>query len=362
MMNENYKLNIETLTPVCIGSGTTLSPYSDFLLNKSEHKIYYINHELVKGALTKKPELIDEYVDGVSIGMDNTRSNFRVEDFYRNKLQLDIKKTALRTVNATSSGIKQLYTIIKNAGIHPYIPGSSIKGAIKTALLYDWLMQDDGQKWLKMFLTNFRDNEKRRAHEKELDMQFDRFQPEVSDSSLFGENILMVIDTKRLHLRTGVLTIPQTWETIIAHSKSSFSINCKVKENMENLDWNYIQKAVNHYTRDANDREWGMLEDLGDKIPIEKYDRLYDFYEIINKKVDEENKATAFMRVGSGKGYFFNSVGLAVHDFEDGKYFENFLRTYGQQKFKNPDHFPVTRPIDVETFMPLGWVRIENNN
>jgi len=155
--SKQYQIKITSLTPICIGDGQKLSPFSDYKLKRD--KLIYLNHEKIKGALENNPNLIDDYVEGIILGKDNTGNNFDVEIFFLNRAKLALNALTQRTIDSTVNpkGNKNLYTIIKNSGVHPYIPGSSLKGAVKTTLLYNWLM-DKNNHWCEDYLKLYDKN------------------------------------------------------------------------------------------------------------------------------------------------------------------------------------------------------------
>ncbi len=378
---KTYLLEIETLTPVGIGSGDKLSPYADVIIDEANKQVHYINHEAVKNRLAAKPELIDDYVNGITGGMDNNRSHFKIKNFIEQRLGLAPQAYIRKSVSGNVKGAKELYTIIKNAGIHPYFPGSSIKGAIKTPLLYNWLIGDHDPKgkesWLSRYLRSIKERSDTVELEKELSDEMEKFQPAISDSSLLPVDGVKIITISRLHLKEGKTTIPQTWETISPKQKASFSLTVKPKEDSADLSWNTIGKSINRFSRHSNERELELLESMGDKINDNQYNKLFDFYEDMNAKIEQaeaEGNKVAYLKLGSSKGYFFNSVGLAVYDADQGdkKLFLSFLKQNGFGKIYNkerkrmepyklnPEEFPLTRNIDVATYCPIGWVKITN--
>ena len=150
---KQYHIKITSITPVCIGDGQKLSPFSDYKLKVD--KLIYLNQETIQQILKTRPNLIEDFVKGIITGMDNTGSKFDIESFFYNRAKVDLASITLKTIDSTAvpKGNKNLYTIIKNAGVHPYIPGSSLKGAVKTALLYNWLM-DKNNHWCKDYLKS----------------------------------------------------------------------------------------------------------------------------------------------------------------------------------------------------------------
>jgi CRISPR-associated protein Csm5 len=371
MKQQSLNIQLSALTPVCIGTGQILSPYSDFVIE--DKKIYYVDQQLIKQRLAEKPHLIDEFVKGVANGFDNNRSTFDLNQFLYSKLGIDIRKEyRMKTSSHANESKQQLYTIIKNAGVQPYIPGSSLKGAIKTALLYDWLVNDaEGQKVIVRLLKN----PKEEMVNKEIEQAFGRFNPGFSDSSLLDTDKMVCIDTKRLHIKKGNTAIPQTWESIATEAKATLSFSTKENANFRYVDWKELCRVGNQYAKAGIQCEWDILEEAaGEKMTDDVYNKLYDFYETMYNNIDEANENTAFLKLGSGKGYYFNSVGLALFEADKSEKktaFLNFLKDSGFGKvYKketgkmedydlDPHDFPITRVIDVNRVQPIGWVKLE---
>jgi len=380
IMAKQYQVKITTLTPVCIGDGQRLSPFSDYKLKRD--KLIYLNQEVIKKALEKQPDLIDDYVEGIISGMDNTGSKFDIDSFLYNRAKLDLSSLKLKEVDSTAQpkGNKNLYTILKQVGKYPYIPGSSLKGAIKTALLYNWLM-DKNNYWCKDYLKLLDKNssltqeelkDKKIEFEDIFDNQLEKFEFAVSDSDIFPENSIKAIDTKRLHLKEGKFTIPQTWEAIKENCSATITIN-SIKENKDKLlNWSEICKIVNSYTLNSNDREWEIFNSCGaenNKFDVKLNDIKRIFYKFYKKSEDDINKAdetACYLRLGSGKGYYFNSIGLALYNADKTNNKVLFYKFLKQMKFKSSKkyrlhatEFPLTRVLDLETYNPLGWVKLE---
>ncbi len=372
-MTQQYQVKITTLTPVCIGDGQKLSPFSDYKLKGD--KLIYLNQEVIKKALEKQPNLIDDYVRGIISGMDNTGNKFDVESFFYHRAKLDLSSLKLKEVDSTAQpkGNKNLYTILKQVGKYPYIPGSSLKGAIKTALLYNWLIENNNdwcENYLKLLdknssLTQEELKDKKKKFEDILDNQLKKFEFAVSDSDIFPENSIKVIDTKRLHLKEGKFIIPQTWEAIKENNNVSISISSIKTEAVELINWTEICSIINQYSQNSNDQEWEIFKNFrNEKNKLS--DNLFSFYETIKKSINNADDKTCYLRLGSGKGYYFNSIGLALFktDRTNNKVlFYKFLR---QMKFKvskkyrlQAKEFPLTRVIDFKNQEPLGWIKME---
>lgn len=128
------KLILETLTPVHIGCGETIEPYEYVIADK----LYRINLEKFIRFLSDKDR--ETFLKISSENMVFTR------DFIRKKA--DLSSVTEYSMNVPGD-VKEIYetkmsdpnnqlsvqTFIKTNS-KPFIPGSSIKGAIRTALLY----------------------------------------------------------------------------------------------------------------------------------------------------------------------------------------------------------------------------------
>ena len=379
-MNESA-YRITTLTPVSIGDGNTLSAFADYVLEKG--KIHYINQQIIRDKMGKNPELIDFYVEGMIRGKSNTTNTFDLKNFIFNRLKLTLQQVASHCIEAKNvSGKKEFYTVVKNAGQSPYIPGSTLKGAIKTALLYDWLIEaDEGQQWCSNYLNNITNKGLTATLDKELSREFDKFELGVSDSSLLEFDTLQAIDIKRLNIKKGTLDIPQTREAVkenIACEREIRNVRKLIAEKADgtkvykNYSWEELCRIINTFSRHSSDAEWTILSETGKKIDDDIYFSLEDFYEDVEKKT--ESSTTAYLRLGTGKGFYFNSIALALYDCdgtENKGQFLKFLKTCGYGKVYNtkqrqveeydlnPDEFPITRFVEITETKPLGWIQLE---
>ena len=163
---EHYEIKIETLSPVMVGSGEEYEPYN-FVIDRQEKMLYFLGDLyplLQKG-------LISPHIFNTSGPLAPWRIHFELQ----RRLQL-VKKEALYSV-PVSDGIvaahidferkfrgNQLnarFQIKRHARRQaktkkgytwfPYIPGSSLKGAIMTALQAQYLRKFGGKEWWKMF-------------------------------------------------------------------------------------------------------------------------------------------------------------------------------------------------------------------
>ena len=127
-------IKIETLTPVHVGSGSLLYNNSDFIKEKIDDDFYLvvISEDKIGKLLGNKGEqFINLWLDTIARKKNikdfiaRFYENAKVDDYAKRKILL------FASVNPSDT----LKEILHNGMGLPYIPGSSIKGAIRTAIL-----------------------------------------------------------------------------------------------------------------------------------------------------------------------------------------------------------------------------------
>lgn len=143
---KNYKLKMRTQAPIHIGDGSQYDGMTSF-----EHARNFItldSHSLFK-ALNEAGIDVSEFSKWViEEKSERDYRKPRIADFIRSKYPArseEIVQALLRTgkTKLENLSLTRIYsdiaTCLKNADNKPYIPGSEIKGAVVTAIMYDWL-------------------------------------------------------------------------------------------------------------------------------------------------------------------------------------------------------------------------------
>lgn len=158
-------------TPVYIGSGKNLKAY-EYIYNKDTQEVVFLDEHKWISFLAKN-KLMDSYAEYVSqmakkVGGKNKnlyKNENLLEWLVRNGVNEDeTYKLALRRSfarkNVISSGgggaLNDVACCMSAPDGRPYIPGSSIKGALSTAIMYNLIRQNDTLKekyWSK--ISNF---------------------------------------------------------------------------------------------------------------------------------------------------------------------------------------------------------------
>lgn len=141
---ETFQIEVETLTPVHVGSGRKLMANSEFLIR---------NVRKSDGTIIRKIGIVDEDKVLKIIGVDRIEEWMQVIEkntdlsklLKAGKEDLSLKDFAKRTIllNKKETGSENYLKEHILTGNRPYIPGSSIKGSIRTALLTSILNSQD---------------------------------------------------------------------------------------------------------------------------------------------------------------------------------------------------------------------------
>lgn len=135
---KTYKITLTTIGPVFIGSGRTISKKEYVILKNNEVGILDI--EKLYQQLKKKN--LDTEFENYLLG--NTRPNMSFWLRQQNLTNEEMKQCINYTISYAEKG-KQNFEIkefIKDAYQMPYIPGSSLKGMLRTILLSSDILQN----------------------------------------------------------------------------------------------------------------------------------------------------------------------------------------------------------------------------
>lgn len=368
------KCNIKVLSPVHIGSGEKYNA-SEYVNSKAKDK---------KGNIFKIIKRMDVSQYFLSLDDDKkddflrdlSNPNFNLKDFDSKIPNTFMKYRAINKSKKEITPTQEITEAIKTIN-ELYIPGSSIKGAIKSAILY-YVHDDDmifdisrnvignnGRvnnrnytKWINKIFTS---NKAPTPAQGDI-MKF----LQVSDSSSIKSPTIYDVATVMASFRRGnnefysrnKRTHEPTLsflETITRGNNLSFELNNNYNsdvfkrlglENKKHLiDIDNIKKSIFVFSKALINHELEFAED---------YDiaYLYKFYSKLEKQNSLESPV---LKIGAGSGFLSTTIGLKIK-----KYDENlFDKIADGTRGKNYDYsFPKSRKITQVGGMPLGWVRL----
>lgn len=348
------EFKIKTLTPVHIGNGETLSPYGDYI--KDEDYIYIIDYSKLEDYLRnsdRSEKRIDEFVEIISKQAAGNKSDrYTIKNFFENN-QLNFKEFSSAKIKLVGKINNEEISQTIKTGNRPIIPGSSIKGAIRTALLYSHL-QEDGYKFHKMnrgynggeTFGKYGDDKMKYLH--------------VSDSSPLDPESMIILHTDRWNLKKKKATIPLMKEAVSVDQKMNIRIQSKAT-NQNRLDSklsylfegneNIIIDKVNKFTKVNLKKEIDDLKVYGES----KLSNIISKYNEIYNKIEEKGSNSMILRVGAGKTYFDNTIANILNE----KDLKKVRKELDSTDYKP---FPITRTVvtnDSNISNTLGWIELK---
>ncbi len=317
-MDERYRLKLESITPVHIGTGDTLYP-TDYIVLYGI--LYHLNPiEIVRYLLQKYPKEFPGIVD--------SRNMNRITKYFYQHFNPDIKETWISRFPVNKEYDQQyqqqiykpenqnlLHPFIRGQWqAQPYIPGSSVKGAMRTAILNALCVTkniplpkkpgknaNDGQIQSKILgVTNNIVGNDPFKYLKISDLPFESdfldVMKMVNSKPQPRTQSRQTHHNRRGHNKAG--GIP-SWHEVLKPSGSSCIIGSmtvspgffsKIGMNMTD-----VISAVNNYSKSGHDSDLGFFSDMGQE-PI--------WQEIKNQITDIPDNQMA-IRIGKGTGRHF---------------------------------------------------------
>ena len=364
------KMKLETITALHIGSGDMLQKDSDFVFGidtEERSVVYVINPRKVLALIG------EENVDAWTVAIENGRSTEDIVKLYAPKAT--ITDYSLHTIDMKMSRpAQQIKEFIRDGFDRPYIPGSSIKGAIRTAVLSSIAQA--------MNETDFLKNVKNKGY----------ITPNTLEAKVFGKNpnndvfrYVRVSDAFATGYRTAVCNMVNInerkeksfWdiskqmatEVLLPGAEVNFSLVLKQPERRPK-DMPAAPKAlcsidalldvINNHTRTLLADEIDIWESKNvDSQSEEKVNSYIEqLKDLLNAANECQGKHSAVMRIGHGSGWRFITGAwterLSDNDFDA---IVNKARPGNMKRYADYD-FPKSRRLEEDECEPLGFVKI----
>lgn len=373
----NFNIKLTTLTPVFIGSGEVLSPYSDYIYDNGF--VYIIDAQKVNKLFKENPKLINIFVNGVRKDTNNEEDKYTLKKIFQNE-NIDFKNF-VKTKIKVKGDIKniQINKFIESGG-RKYIPGSSIKGAIRTAILFDILNKDSTAKdyFFKQIenLKNINDKKSLKDEKKKISKIDNKILNDgdnllrflyIGDSDFFNDSVTEILLARRYSLKNQSKNKragnPIVYESISEGLEVNFRISLKAIKNL-NQKYDYFQQdekslknifgAMNLFSKFNIKRELKYLSN---------FESIINIYKNIENMIDDNNNSAIF-RIGQGKTIFDNTI---LNIIDDSSIFnilyDNILKDKRDNKERTDRKlYPSTRTISITNNQPsniFGWCKLE---
>lgn len=361
--NNTWVVELETITPVFIGNG--------------EKYLYGLDY--IDGKLVNVNKLIAYYS-----GEESTLNEL-TECILNDDLSQFVKKNRTKIPAAIFSSSlvfptdvkKPVNKFIKNGMGEAYIPGSSIKGALRTAIFKMLAEAEADKAYVKKALEGI-ENSKSPIKEKDLS----RADSDIA-KHILGEDpknnlmkILSVSDSFNIAglkiLESKVFSpVAKTWsiyaEMIPSSKKSTFKLGVdeyfvreRVKAGIREFAWEFRSLAtmMNNHARYTLNKHLAYATNHKFQIQKQNVD-IKKEYERISKVLDNLNEHEAMIDLGMGMGWLGatgNIVGEIMGEPITSKLRNNLSLATDRLEYE----FPKSRKLVYEdgVWKPIGWVKL----
>ncbi len=333
MKQKVYTSVLETLSPVFIGNGSSFSPTMDFI--EEDGTIAFLNEKKVIEGIPE--DVLEEFLSYLKTKRQNDSSSLR-EFFKRVKIPYEpfVSRRVSKKGIVKSTEVK---SHLKTKGKFPIVPGSTLKGAFRTALLEAHEIYER-EAFQKSFFKG-----------PDLECPFLRF----SDTDPGLEEDLCIFVCRRWHVKKENEPVPLIFEAIqpgvgyllklaFDPERAGSVPGPKLFTSIEE-----VFEALKAFTLKNVQREVAFLE----KNSTVDIKQVVLFYKDLLQKMKGLKKNEVILRIGMGKTFWDNTILKE----EDWTLYQN---TFGKVKPRK-DIFPITRTLTFnERFYewPLGWVKL----
>lgn len=366
-------VKIETLTSVHIGSGEVLQIGSDFVKGKmgDDYVLAVVSPEKVLNLIGE--EHLQDWV--VAIERKESTGNV-VKRFAPNAKVGDFAK---RIVLEWSEAHERdtLKEHIHNGQGKPYIPGSSIKGAIRTAMLASLVENVNGAERKIDASANGKKKANANKVEKELfgsDPNNDVFRFLQVGDAYFGDCYTVSARMVNVNERTSRgfwdVSKPQLIEALCPEDETEFEMKLNIEGynksregcftigRLPNIMSSYgsLFEAINTHTIRLLDFELKYWKERSDRDDSDKVECYLEKIESIKNEAQNCGKGKeCVLRIGHGSGWNFITGGWA-RDLDN---FESLVVPVSRPNNQNYSEydFPKTRRVDDDCEL-LGFVKL----
>lgn len=365
-MHTVYQLTIRTLSPLHIGTGNTLRRGFDYVTNKNKTWVIDAN-VLAEMLYDQDPSEFERMAAGTPAGELIRPDEFREDSpLFRYVMQGEPRS------RAHGSEIQEQ---IKDPWDRPYIPGSSLKGALRTALAF----VGAAQRKVPINVNELNHDSRFAAQPLEQKVlntanpprgkvpNYDLLRAlQISDSTPADSASLQLLNVQVTTGRKSgspieLEAVPRGTEFTATLTLDGFLLR---KSTREELGWGddqrtwlrNIAQVVNLFTQDRLIREQERWQNID--APIRS------FYQQFNRmRIDEHNEF--FLQLGWGGGWDSKTFGPLLTENE--AVFQQLVRMYGKRLIRQGEHrpgdrFPKTRRVvvsDEQPKAPLGWIHVK---
>ena len=353
---EKYDFEIKTISPVHIGSGDKYDASEYFLdiVNNKTKVFRRINIQKYYASLNDNEQ--EDFIKNLQ------RKNYQFPKISNKKFT---RYLAFNKVSTRPNPTNEIIENIKSSD-RPYIPGSSIKGAIENVIFYNALENSDipdlfyNNQLNKRYINSFF-SPSGKAHDNI--MRFMQIKDSSSVANPFIYDVLSVKPKKggghEPVIKTYLETIYQTKKNLSSSLITNYNENTYKKLNLADksymIDIDFIKESIYNFSRDYIDYELNFCKE-------NKLNNLARFYRNIKKNNSKDNP---LIKIGHGSGFLATTISLKIKEFGF-DYFDIVKKNTKGKKSKSD--FPITRKIIKQPIIvngkkdymdkTIGWIQL----
>lgn len=341
-------MKLEILTPVHIGSGDKYLAM-DFVIKGN--KVVFID------SMKFFEEIEKRGLNPIEIAKEIGKGEKSIEDYVENLLSIKMKEVPFNGRTPR----KEILMHIKSHG-KPYIPGSSIKGAIRTAIL--WKEIKDNKNLLNWIFNHIENELRKKQYLQRKDLT--RLDDKLEEKIFRKANLVEKKDDPKNDLLRAVIISDSTFldsysiyqVNFLGMRNFSVLVECVDPEQIAEVKTN-IDKFILYYLNQKLDYDCilSATREFAEKIVEIEINRNYpektkhEFKNVLKSK-------GIILRVGWGTGWYSTTIGtlLKTHPkFEGLRKKLGLGRNPRTRRFSRD--FPLIRRITSDR-RPLGWISI----
>lgn len=358
------KCTLKAITPLHVGNGKEYGPADYYQSKTKKGQLLLARADISRLFSSLSEEEKDEFIEHLS------DPSFQLEDYLKNILGRTppkIRSYLCLLLSPRPSSVQEHIKTMNKA----YIPGSSIKGSIRTAILHGLLRSEDidkvydlippgrnrkfwpAQDFHNQFFAGYKNDPKYSI------MKFLQISDTgtVPNTSIFSSVSLKVGQGSNEWYSRNGRTVISYLETIGVGRKLEFDINSHynsrvhgslgLEDKKELLDVDNLKKYLFEFSQDYIDHEINFAQ----KYQVAYLEKFYLQLEKLNEK------DSPLMRIGFGSGFLSTTIGLRLKN-ERKRAFEMIMQTFKRSCLFE---FPKTRKLTLRNqkpYKPLGWVKV----
>lgn len=377
MIKMGTQFLITTLTPIHIGNGNIISP-QDYYYDPKTNQIKLVSFDKVIAIIQNHfgPEeatkCIDDLVKAIEENVDTNQLQYSIFDFLK-ELGLNPNEAIDQTLESVPLGQHkvQINQFI-STGRSYYIPGSSVKGAIRTAYLYHQ-MKEAG---ITVNTSKIHKNKKWAAQKLEQEIfgntPFrDIFKTlSIGDSIQFQAKFIHISQVEKTNISTNNLVLSLYMQTC-------YLVDYKKKKMMYlPLEVQYSHKKHKTMRKEADDilanipRSANMFSKdiMKHEIEVTRNQSIRQFYQRMVRRIEnyqEKEKIKFILPIGYGTGFLSKTMALLLEPTQ----LHEIRKKYRIGRMHSPV-FPIQRSyitkmattLTTNLPLPMGWTEITVRN